>query len=106
MLEPFGSGTAAVGAAVLFAAAFGLLEEGGEDTGEGADEGDEEEDEAHGAPEGLVAGRAGLLGDIGVRDAAGEEREGSERGSEDEEVTGHIQGSRSRVQGSRFKVSC
>lgn len=99
MLEPFGSGTAAVGAAVLFAAAFGLLEEGGEDTGEGADEGDEEEDEAHGAPEGLVAGRAGLLRDVGVRDAAGDEREGGERGGEDEEVAGHLQGSRFKVRG-------
>jgi CIC family chloride channel protein len=39
-----------------------------------------------------VAGRAGLLGDVGVRDAAGDEREGGKRGGEDEEVAGPLTG--------------
>jgi len=100
-----GSLAAAGFGAGFFAAAGGLFEEGGEDAGEGTDEGDEEEDEAHGAPEGLVAGGAGLLGDVGVRDAAGDEREGGERGGENVEVAGHLQGSRFEVRGSRLAVN-
>ncbi len=76
-------------AALGFGAALGLLEEGGEDAGEGDDEGDDEEDEAHGAPERLVAGGAGLLGDVRVREAAGDQREEGERGGEDVEVAAH-----------------
>jgi len=76
-------------AALGFGAALGLLEEGGEDAGEGDDEGDDEEDEAHGAPKGFVAGRARLLGDVAVSDAAGEQSEDGERGGEDVEVAAH-----------------
>jgi len=84
-----GAIAAAGGGTGFFGAAFGLLEEGGEDAGEGDDEGDEEEDEAHGAPERGVAGRTGLLRYVGVGDTAGEQREDGEGCGEDVEVAGH-----------------
>jgi hypothetical protein len=84
---------AAFGAAGLFVAALGLLEEGGEDAGEGDEETYNEEAEAHGAPEGDVARRAGLLGDVGVGDATGDEAEEDERAGEDIEVASHADGS-------------
>ena len=69
---------AALGTAVFFVAALGLLEERGKDAGKSDDEANDEEAEAHGAPERGVAGGAGLLGDVGVGDAAGDEREEDE----------------------------
>ena len=76
VLKGSGSGLGlAFSAAGLFGTALGLLEERGEDAGEGDDEGDDEEAEAHGAPEGGIAGGAGLLGDVAVRQAAGDEGE-------------------------------
>ena len=58
-----------------FGAALGLLEEAGDDAGEGYDQSQDEEAEACRAPEGGIAGRAGLLGEVGVGEAAGDERE-------------------------------
>jgi hypothetical protein len=84
---------AAFGAAGLFVAALGLLKEGGEDAGEGDEETDNEEAETHRAPEGDVARGAGLLGDVGVGDAAGDEAEEDERAGEDIEVASHADGS-------------
>jgi hypothetical protein len=79
----------AAGEAGGVGAAFGLLEERGEDASEGYHETDDEEGETHGAPERGVTGRPRLLRDVGIRDAAGDEREEDERGGEDEEVASH-----------------
>jgi hypothetical protein len=84
---------AAFGAAGFFVAALGLLKEGGEDAGEGDEETYHEEAKAHGAPEGDIARGAGLLGDVGVGDAAGDEAEEDERAGEDVEVASHADGS-------------
>jgi len=84
---------ATFGAAGLFVAALGLLEEGGENAGEGDEETDNEEAKAHRSPEGDVARGAGLLGDVGVRDAAGDEAEEDKRAGEDVEVASHADGS-------------
>ena len=62
--------------AVEVVAALGLREEGAHDAEEGDDEGDAEEGDAGHAPEGGVAGGAGLLSDVGEGQADGEEREG------------------------------
>jgi hypothetical protein len=93
---------AAFGAAGLFVAALGLLKEGGEDAGEGDEETYNEEAEAHGAPEGDVARRAGLLGDVGVGDATGDEAEEDERAGEDIEVASHADGSILRGVGAAY----
>jgi len=57
--------------AVERGAALGLLEERGEDAEEGDDQRDAEQADAGGAPEGDVAGGAGLLGDVGEGEASG-----------------------------------
>ena len=90
--KAFGGLAAAAGFAGFFGAAFGLLEERGENGGEGDDHTDAEEAESHGSPEGDVAGAAGLLGDVGVGDAEGYEREEEERGGEDVKVASHDDG--------------
>ena len=71
----FGAAAALV-LAVEIVAALGLFEERAEDAEQGDDEGDAEEGDAGHAPEGGVAGRSGLLGDVGEGQADGEEREG------------------------------
>jgi hypothetical protein len=80
---------AALGTTGFFIAALGLFEERGQDTGEGDEETNYEEAETHGSPEGGVAGGAGLLGDVGVGDAAGDESEEDEAASENVEVASH-----------------
>jgi hypothetical protein len=70
-------------------ATLGLFEEGGEDAGEGDEERDAEEGDGGHAPEGRVAGRARLLGDVGEGQAEGEEGEASDGGGEDVEVASH-----------------
>ncbi len=84
---------AALGTAGFFVAALGLLEERGQDTGEGDEEANDEEAEAHGAPEGGVAGGAGLLGDVGVGNPEGDETEENEASGEDVEIAAHGDGS-------------
>ena len=80
---------AAAGFAFALGAAFGLLEEGGEDTEEGDEERENKEGEAHRAPKGDVSGGAGLLGDVREGDAAGDQREQKQGGGEDEEIASH-----------------
>jgi hypothetical protein len=75
--------------ALHFSAALGLLEERGENARQGDDGRDAEEDDAAGAPEGGVAGGAGLLRDVGEGQRAADECEESERGGEDVEVASH-----------------
>jgi hypothetical protein len=84
---------AALGAASVFVAAFGLLEEGGEDAGEGDEKADDEESKGHRAPQRGVARGAGLLGDVAVGDAAGDEGEEDKSAGEDVEVAAHADGS-------------
>ncbi len=75
--------------ALFFEAALGLFEERGEDSSQRDDERDEEENDAGDTPQGGVSGRAGLLRDVGVGEAAGDEREESQCGGEDVEVASH-----------------
>jgi hypothetical protein len=84
--------------ALIVSAALGLLEEGGENAGEGHDEGDAEESDPRGAPEGNVAGRAGLLRDVGEGEREGDQGQKAESCSENVEVATHGAGTRiSRV---------
>src|ERR1039458_4319427 len=62
----------ATAAAVVVDAALGLLEERREDAGERDHQRDEEEHPAPGSPQRRVAGRARLLRDVGIGNAAGE----------------------------------
>ena len=80
----------AIAAAFFLGAALGLLEEGREDAAEGDQQRQQEEAEAHGAPERGVAGRTGLLRDVGVGEAAGDQREHREGGGENEEVASQV----------------
>ena len=83
----------ASGAAGFFGTALGLLEQRRQNAGEGDEETDDQETEAHGAPKSDVSWGPGLPRDVGVGDAAGDQREEDEAPGDDVEVAAQRDGS-------------
>lgn len=69
--------------------ALSLFEERREDAAQRDQQRDNEHAKAHGAPERCISGRAGLLRDVGVGDAAGDESEDEQGGGEDVKIASH-----------------
>src|SRR5215469_15616421 len=79
----------ATGTAILFVTTLSLLKQGGQDACERHNESDQKESEPHRAPERDVARRTGLVGDVGVSDAAGDQSEDDETAGEDVKIAAH-----------------
>ena len=74
---------------LLLSAALSLLEKGREHAAKGDDKRDHKQDQPHGAPQGDVARRTGLTGDVGIGQTAGDKREQQQRSGKNEEISSH-----------------